>query len=162
MRSVLLYGSETWPLKAEDVRGLSVFDHCCLRSIREVWWEHRISYTKVRRRVLRPKHMPIIEQLHNHRLRWLGHVLRMSDDRLPWRALFAEPKSSWKRPSGGRHMAWQRNMKSLTEGLSRVDNVRLAGWGSRDPSYLLLETVSDMACSLSHWRSCTFSLALSS
>ena len=92
-----------------------MFDHRCLRSIGKIWWEHRISNTEVRRRVLGPKNMSIIEQLHNHRLRWLGHVLRMSDDRLPRRALFAEPKSSWKRPSGGQHMTWQRNMKSLTD-----------------------------------------------
>ena len=32
VRSVLLYGSETWPLRA-DVRRPSVFDHRCLRSI---------------------------------------------------------------------------------------------------------------------------------
>ena len=98
VRSVLLYVSETWPLKAEDIRRLSVFDHRCLRSIGKVWWEHRISNTEVRRRVLGPKNMSIIEQLHNHRLRWLGHVLRMSDDRLPRWVLLAEPKSSWKRP----------------------------------------------------------------
>ena len=84
------------------------------------------------------------------------------NDRLLRRALFAEPKSSWKRPSGGQFMTWQRNMKSLTEGLSRVGNVRLAGWGPRDPSHLWLETLSDMASSRSQWRSCTFSLALSS
>ena len=59
-------------------------------------------------------------------------------------------------------MTWQRNMKSLTEGLSHVGNVRLAGWGPRDPSHLWLETLSDMASSRSQWRSCTFSLALSS
>ena len=84
----------------------------------------------------------------------------MPDDRLPRRALFAEPKSSWKRPSGGQHMTWQRNMKCLTESLSRVGNVRLAGWGPRDPSHLWLETLSDMASSRSQWRSCAFSLAL--
>ena len=98
VRSVLLYGSETWPLKAEDIRRLSVFDHRCLRSIGKIWWEHRISNTEVRRRVLGPKNMSIIEQLHNHRLRWLGHVLRMSDDRLPRRALFTEPKVAGKGP----------------------------------------------------------------
>ena len=87
----------------------------------------------------------------------------MSDERLPRRALFAEPESSWKRPLGGQHMTWQRNMKSLTEGLSRVSNLRLGpGWGPRDPSHLWLETLSDMACPCSQWRSCTFSLALSS
>ena len=46
-------------------------------------------------------------------------------------------------------MTWQRNMKSLTEGLSRVGNVRLAGWGPRDPSHVWLETLSDMASSRS-------------
>ena len=71
--------------------------------------------------------MSVIEQLHHHRLRWLGHVLCMSDDRLPRRALLSEPQSSWKMPSGRQHMTWQRNMKFLTEGLSRVVNVRLAG-----------------------------------
>ena len=57
-------------------------------------------------------------------------------------------------------MTWQRKMKCLTEGLSLVGNVRLAGWGPRDPSDLWLETLSDMASSRSQWRSCTFSLAL--
>ena len=59
-------------------------------------------------------------------------------------------------------MTWQRNMKSLTEGLSRFGNVRLLGWGPRDPSHLWLETLSDMASSSCQWCSCIFSLALSS
>ena len=91
VRSVLLYGSETWPLTAEDVRRLSVFDHRCLRCIGKIWWKHRISNIEVRRRVLRPKNISVIEQLYNHRLWWLGHVLCMSDNRLSRRALFAEP-----------------------------------------------------------------------
>ena len=49
----------------------------------------------------------------------------------------------------------------VQSGLSRVGNVRLAGWGPRGPSYLWLETLSDMACPHSQWHSCTFSLALS-
>ncbi|CAH8565351.1 unnamed protein product [Heterobilharzia americana] len=32
VRSVLLYGCETWPLKVEDMRRLQVFDHRCLPS----------------------------------------------------------------------------------------------------------------------------------
>ena len=46
-------------------------------------------------------------------------------------------------------MTWQRNMKSLPEGLSSVGNGRLADWGPRDPSHLWLETLSDMASSRS-------------
>ena len=149
VRSALLYGSETWPLKAEDLQTLSVFDHRCLRSIGKIWWEHRISNTEVRRGVLGPKYMSVIEQVHNHRLRRLGHVLRMSDDRLTRRTLFNEHDSIWKRPSGGQHNTWQRNMKSLNKDLSRVGNVRLAGCGPRDPSHLWLETLSDMPSSRS-------------
>ena len=78
MCSVLLYSSETCPLKVEDIRRLSVFNHRCLRSIGKIWWEHRISNSKARWRVLGLKNMSIIEQLRNQRLRWLGHVLRMS------------------------------------------------------------------------------------
>ena len=59
-------------------------------------------------------------------------------------------------------MTWQRNIKSLTDGQSRVGNVGLAGWGPRDPSHLWLEILSDITSSRSQWRSCTFSLALSS
>ena len=36
VRSVLLCGSETWPLKAEDIRRLSVFGHRCLRDIGKI------------------------------------------------------------------------------------------------------------------------------
>ena len=37
VRAVLLYGSETWPLRTEDVRRLSVFDNRCLRRTARVW-----------------------------------------------------------------------------------------------------------------------------
>ena len=37
MRSVLLYGSETWALRKGDLRKLTVFDHWCLRSIARIW-----------------------------------------------------------------------------------------------------------------------------
>ena len=104
--------------------------------------------------------MSVIEQLHHYRLRWLGHVLCISNNCLQRRTLFAELKSSWKRPSGGQHMTWQRIMKSLIEGLSRVGNVRLAGWGSPDPSHLWLESLNDMMSSRSQWRSCTFLLEI--
>ena len=51
-------------------------------------------------------------------------------------------------------------MKSLTEGLSRVGNISLAGWGPRGPPHLWLEKLSDVASSRSQWHFCTFSLPL--
>ncbi|TNN16340.1 Retrovirus-related Pol polyprotein from type-2 retrotransposable element R2DM, partial [Schistosoma japonicum] len=52
VRSVLLYDSETWPLRVEDIRRLLVFDHRCLRSIARLSWDNRVSNAVVRKRVL--------------------------------------------------------------------------------------------------------------
>ena len=92
VRPVLLYGSETWPRRAEDIRRLSVFDNHCLRCIAGVWWEHRISNEEVRRRLFGSEGTvkSLEVQLNLHRLRWLGHVLRMSENRLRWQAMFSE------------------------------------------------------------------------
>ena len=38
MRSIPIYGSENWPLHAEDCRRISVFDHRFLRCIARIWW----------------------------------------------------------------------------------------------------------------------------
>ena len=49
VRKVLLYGCETWPLRVEDVRRLSVFDNRCLRNIARVRWQQHVSNDEVRR-----------------------------------------------------------------------------------------------------------------
>ncbi|VDP42763.1 unnamed protein product [Schistosoma curassoni] len=41
--AVLLYACETWPLRVEDIRRLSVFDHRCLRRIADIQWQHHVS-----------------------------------------------------------------------------------------------------------------------
>ena len=48
VRAVLLYGSETWPLRVEDQRRLEVFDNRCLRSIAGVGWCQRLRNVTVR------------------------------------------------------------------------------------------------------------------
>jgi hypothetical protein len=158
VRPVLLYGSETWPLRAEDKQRLLVFDHRCLRSIARVWWDNRISNAEIRRRVLGSRDQAVDQLLDVQRLRWLGHVLRMSPDRLPRRALFSEVGGDWRRLKGGQSMTWKKSMKQLTIGLSRAGPVRLPGWGPRDPPTLWLETLADMANSRDQWRSCIHSL----
>ena len=143
-------------------RRLSVFDHHCLRSIAGVWWEHRISNAEVRRRVFGSEgaNKSIEVQLNLHRLRWLGHVLRMPENRLPRQALFSEIGEGWKKRRGGQSMTWQRSMKALTASLSHVGRVRLPGWSPRDATHTWLETLSDMAKCRSQWRSCIYSLSL--
>ncbi|THD18894.1 Alpha 1 3-glucosidase [Fasciola hepatica] len=74
VRSVLLYGSETRPLRVEDRRRLSVFEHRCLHSILRVWWEHGISNAEVQSKVLGTRGQSLYQVLNLNRLSWLGCV----------------------------------------------------------------------------------------
>ncbi|VDP02610.1 unnamed protein product [Schistosoma margrebowiei] len=87
VRSVLIHGSETWPLTVEDTRKLPIFDHRCLRNIARICCDHQLSNSEVRRRVLQNDGKSADEVMNLHRLRWLGHVLRMPELRLPRRAM---------------------------------------------------------------------------
>ncbi|VDP88115.1 unnamed protein product, partial [Schistosoma mattheei] len=50
-------------------------------------WDHRVSNTVVRKRVLGKDEKSIDEVVKLDQLRWLGHVLRMPNHRLPRRAM---------------------------------------------------------------------------
>ncbi|CAH8481648.1 unnamed protein product [Schistosoma intercalatum] len=158
VRSVLLYGSETWPVRVEDIRRLLVFDHRCLRNIARISWNHRVSNAVVRKRVLGKDGKSIDDVVKLHQLRWLGHVLRMPNDRLPRRAMLSGIGVGWKKARGGQTKTWHKSMKSLTSGLSHVGRCRLPGWGPRDVSNRWLETLNDMAQNRLQWRRCIHSL----
>ena len=128
VRAVLLYGCETWPVRAEDAHRLSVFEHRCLRSIAHIWWRHHVSNEDVRRRVLGSDSRPLPELISLHRLRWFGHVLRMPTHRLPQRALLSLPGRGWNKQRGGQPMTWRRGVKKVTSLLGRVGSSRLPGW----------------------------------
>ena len=159
VRSVLLYGCETWPLRVEDTRRLLVFDHRCLRNIARICWDNRVSNSEVRHRVLGNDGKSVDEVMNLHRLRWLGHVLRMPEHRLPRRAMLTSVGDGWKRVRGGQTKTWHQCLKSLTSSLSHVGRCRLLGWGPRDYRNQWLETLGDMAQNRSQWRRCIHSLS---
>ena len=163
VRAVLLYGSETWPLRVEDLRRLEVFDHRCLRSIAGVGWCQRIRNETVRQQVFGcVRGTSIGDCIQHNKLRWLGHVLRMPEHRLPKKALFSLPDSDWRKPRGGQSTTWQTGMKSVTKSLGSVGVSRLPGWGPRDPPNAWLKTLQDMAANRSQWRMCCQFLCSSS
>jgi len=155
VRAVLLYGSETWSLRAEDLRRLRVFDNRCLRAIAGVGWRQRVRNEAVRKLVFgRAEGTSIDECIQHNRLRWLGHVLRMPSHRLPKKVMFSVPDSEWRKPRGGQSKTWRRDMKSVTKSLGSVGVSRLPGWGPRDPPCAWLITLGDMASNRSQWRTC--------
>ena len=105
--SVLLYGSETWTVKAPHLRRLSAFHHQCVRRImgvtRSQQWYDRLTTKELSERFGMLHDIDII--LRHHHLRWLGHISRMSAIRLPKQVLFAEGVAT--RPRHGPKRRWR-------------------------------------------------------
>ena len=82
----LLYGCETWALYRKQLKTLDQFHLRCLRKIMGISWEDRVPNTEVLHRA----NMPGVEALIiKAQLRWVGHVVRMDDTRLP-KMIFSE------------------------------------------------------------------------
>ncbi|VDP43631.1 unnamed protein product [Schistosoma mattheei] len=87
-------------------------------------------------------------------MRWLGHMLRMPEHRLPQRAILTSVGDGWKKVRAGQTKTWHQCLKSLISSLSHVGRCRLLGWVPRDYCNQWLETLSDMAQNRSQWRRC--------
>ena len=123
--SVLLYGAETWSIKAESVRRLSGFHNRCIRTIMGVTkqrqWREHISSRQLAADFGMEETMA--EILMKHRLRWLGHLARMESHRMPKQLLFGELQK--KRPSHGTKRRWRdvaaADIKSVNAGAEWYD-----------------------------------------
>ncbi|VDP73108.1 unnamed protein product, partial [Schistosoma mattheei] len=114
---------------------LLVFDHRCLKSISRICWDHWVSNSKVRRRVLGNDGKSVDEVVNLHRLRWLGQVLRMPEHRLSRRGMLTSVGDGCKKVRGGQTKTWHQCLKSLTSILTHVGRCRLLGWGPGDYRY---------------------------
>ena len=74
--STLLYGCEAWALFQKDLQKLEQLHQRKLRSILNIKWD---DYA-----------VSVESMIVKHRLRWSGHVARMSDARLPRQLLCSE------------------------------------------------------------------------
>jgi len=82
--SVLLYSSETWCTYRRQENQLNSFHFRCLRSILGVSWRDHVPNSTILHLTGSYDLTTIIRQQH---LRWLGHVHRMEDGRLPKESL---------------------------------------------------------------------------
>lgn len=85
--STLLYGTETWTLYRSQIRKLEAYHIQCLQRILNISWEDKITHNEILRRT----GCKSIEYMAAQRqLRWVGHVIRMEDERLPKQVLYGE------------------------------------------------------------------------
>ncbi|XP_066282992.1 uncharacterized protein [Branchiostoma lanceolatum] len=85
--STLLYGSETWSTYAKQENRLNAFHMRCMRRILGISWKDKVTNTEVLSRAGLPTMFTLLRQ---RRLRWLGHVRRMEDGRIPKDLLYGE------------------------------------------------------------------------
>ena len=141
---LVLYGCETWSLTLREERRLRVFEN---RVLGKVFGPKRDEVTEERRKLHNEKlydlySLPnIVRMVKSRRMRLLGHVAHMGEDRGLQRMLVGKPEG--KRPLGRPRRRWEDNIKmDLQEvGGDRVDWMELAQ--DRDRWRALVGTVRD-------------------
>jgi transcription elongation factor Elf1 len=115
----LLYGAETWAVRSEHVHRLESF---LLRGLRQIVGQPCTSRgCKPDHAILQQAGLPPMEIiLRKARLRWLGHVHRMPDHRLPVQALYGELGGT--RTKGGQHRRWKDCVQEDLKAVGLGDN----------------------------------------
>ena len=111
--STLLYGSETWTTYAGQERRLNSFHLGTIRRILGISWQDKVTNADVLSRAGLPTMYTLLRQ---RRLRWLGHVRRMEDGRIPKDILYGE-LALGRRTTGRPHLRYKyvcaRDMKAV-------------------------------------------------
>ena len=118
--TTLLYASETWTTYRRHLKTLEKFHQRCLRNIMNVSWEDRRTNVSV----LEEAQLTSIEALIiRNQLRWSGHVVRMSEDRLPKQIFYSELKEG-SRKRGGQKKRYKDTLKASLKNC----NININSW----------------------------------
>ena len=79
---MLLYSTETWPMTKAEIQRLEAAHHKWLRRIINISWKDIVHNDSVREQTCHELLVRADSSGLERRLRWLGHVRRMSDDKI--------------------------------------------------------------------------------
>ena len=118
--TILLYCCETWSIGPQDVKKLETAQMMCLKRIcgDRSWGRDSTPYEVIRTKCQTPTVQNLITY---HRLRWLGKVCRMQEDRLPIRMLFG--RSAGQLPRGHPPKTWLEYVKDDLRHLSELRGI---------------------------------------
>ena len=85
--SSLFYGSKTWTTYRRHIKRLERFHQNCLRGIRKIHWS---SFTPETLVLEKARTSSIEKKIILNQMRWLGHVVRIEEDRLPKQLFYGE------------------------------------------------------------------------
>ena len=106
VKSVLLYGCETWKLTQTNTKKLQTFVNTCLRKILKIRWPEKIRNEELWERTQQNQMVNVVGQ---RRWRWTGHTLRKPATSIVRQALTWNPQGH--RNRGRPRMTWRRCME---------------------------------------------------
>lgn len=109
VKSVLLYGSETWRLNKTNTSRIQKFINSCLRRIYQVRWQDKISNHDLWHRA---NQTPAEWEIKKRKWRWIGHTLRKPPTSITRKALSWNPQG--KRRRGRPKNTWRRDLEADT------------------------------------------------
>lgn len=107
VKSVLLYGSETWRMTKASIQRVQTFQNTCLRRILKIRWPEKISNEDLWRRTCQ---QPLDVLTRQRKWRWIGHTLRKPPISITRQALLWNPQG--KRKRGRPKNSWRRDTES--------------------------------------------------
>ncbi|KDR17276.1 hypothetical protein L798_08842 [Zootermopsis nevadensis] len=105
VKSVLLYGCETWKVTKELMQKLQSYINRCIRFLLKIRWPENISNEKLGRIT----HQTKIQQIKERKWKWLGHTLRKEDESISKQVLDWNPQGARKR--GRPSITWRRSIE---------------------------------------------------
>ena len=121
--STLLYGAEAWTVYRRQVKKLHAFLMRHLRSIMRITWMDKVT----NKEILERTGLPSMEDLLIRKnLRWTGHLMRMSSDRLPKQVLYSQ-LSSGHRKRGRPRLRFKDTIKRNV----KLRDIKIDSWTSQ-------------------------------
>lgn len=121
--TTLLYASETWTTYRRNIKLLERFHQNCLRHILGISWESHTPDSDVLKQA---DSLTIEARITRNRMRWVGHVVRQDDTRLPKQLLYGELTGNTRPPYKPR----KRFKDCLKSDLSQL-KIEESNWESR-------------------------------
>ena len=107
VKSVLLYGCETWRTTQTMQRKIQTFFNTCLRRIYKIQWQEKIRNEELWERAGQE---PVAKQILRRKWGWIGHTLRKPASSTTRQALTWNPQG--KRKRGRPRNSWRRDTEA--------------------------------------------------
>ena len=107
VKSILLYGSETWRMTKKTLQKIQTFINSCLKRIFRIWWPNKIRNEELWRK---GRQETVEKQILKRKWGWIGHTLRKPATSTTRQALTWNPQG--KRKRGRPKNTWRRDTEA--------------------------------------------------